>query len=116
MNNAPIREPAGMSWSSAWANWFSQVTAALKGWRETLTTTKTHDFGSVAAGSQATTTVSVPTARAGDVVLVQGTLTNGIAYDGAVTADDTVTIRAINYSTGAVDPASQTFRIVVIRQ
>jgi hypothetical protein len=44
------------------------------------------------------------------------TAVNGIILDGTVTADDTVTLRAVNYSAGAIDPASQTYRVIVFQQ
>lgn len=116
MNNPPLRDPAGENWPQSWAQWFTQVFRCLKGWNESFTETATINFGSIAAGSQATSNVTITGARAGDAVIVQAaTATNGIDYDGTVTANDTVTVRAKNYSTGAVDPASMSYRIIVLR-
>jgi len=100
-----------------WLEFFRSVFAALFGWKRTFTATKTFDFGSIAAQAQATTTVTVTGARSGDAVLVRPTTAvDGIIVDGTVTANDTVTIRAVNYSAGAVDPASQAYRVIVFQQ
>jgi hypothetical protein len=119
INNPPLRDLAGddSEWTSPWAVWFTQVLSAIFGWRKTYTATKTHDFGNIVAQSQDTTTVSVIGARSGDAVLVRPTTAvNGIILDGTVTALDTVTIRAVNYSSGAIDPASQVYRVIVFQQ
>lgn len=112
--------PAGKemaTWPKPWGNWMTQVFLSLFGWARTYTATLTHDFGSIAAQSQATQTVTVSGARSGDAVIVRPTTAvNGIIVDGTVTADNTVTVRAVNYSSGAVDPASQIYRILVFQQ
>lgn len=114
INNPPLRAQTG---APAWDSWFTQAFTALLGWKKTYTVTKTHDFGSIAAQSQATTTVTVTGARSGDAVVVRPTTAvNGIIVDGSVTASDTVTIRAVNYSSGAVDPDSQVYRVIVFQQ
>jgi hypothetical protein len=114
INNPPLREDFG---SNGWQSWFSQVMTALLGWKKTYTATKTHDFGSINAQVESTTTVTVTGARSGDAVLIRPTTAvNGIILDGTVTASDTVTIRAVNYSTGAIDPASQVYRVIVFQQ
>jgi hypothetical protein len=90
---------------------------ALAGWHTTLTVKKTHDFGNILAQTQATTTVTISGARIGDAVLVRPTTAvNGIILDGTITADDTATIRAANYSAGAIDPASQIYTVIVFQQ
>lgn len=105
------------AWPTVWASWFTQVFLALFGWRKSYYGTLTHDFGSVSAQSQATQTVTISGARSGDIVIVRPTTAvNGIILDGTVTADDTVTVRAVNYSSGAIDPASQVYRVLVIQQ
>jgi hypothetical protein len=83
-----------------------------------LTNTATLDFGSVSAQSQATLTMTVTGAVAGDAVALgvpTASVTNGIDYTAWVSAADTVTVRAANYSAGAADPASGTFRATIIR-
>lgn len=87
------------------------------GWKTTYYVTLTHDFGSINAQAQATQTVTVTGARTGDVVIVRPTTAvNGIIVDGAVTADNTVTVRAVNYSALSIDPASQVYNVIVIQQ
>lgn len=114
VNSPPLREGFG---SPGWESWFTQVFTAILGWKKTYTTTKTHDFGSINAQSQATTTVTVTGARDGDAVVVRPTTAvNGIIVDGTVTARDTVTIRAVNYSSGSIDPDSQVYRVIVFQQ
>ena len=105
------------TWPNVWASWFTQVFNALFGWKRSYYGTLTHDFGSINAQVQATQTATVSGARVGDIVIVRPTTAvNGIILDGTVTADDTVTVRAVNYSSGAIDPASQTYVILVIQQ
>lgn len=114
INNPPLRS----EWASnAWQSWFSQAMTALLGWKKTYTATKTHDFGSINAQVESTTTVTVTGARSGDAVLVRPTTAvNGIILDGTVTASDTVTIRAVNYSSAPIDPDSQVYRVIVFQQ
>lgn len=115
INNPPLRETE--TGSPAWQSWFTQVFTALLGWKKTYTGTKTHDFGSINAQSQATTTTTVTGARVGDAVIVRpATAVDGIILDGTVTASDTVTIRAVNYSSAPIDPASQAYRVIVFQQ
>lgn len=115
INNPPLREEELTA--PAWASWFTQVFTALLGWKKTYTATLTHDFGSINAQSQGTQTVTVMGARSGDAVVVRPTTAvNGIILDGTVTAADTVTVRAVNYSAAPIDPASQVYRVIVIQQ
>ena len=112
----PVREEMA-TWPKPFGNWFTQIFLSSFGWTRTYTATLTHDFGSIAAQSQAKQTVTVTGARSGDAVLVRPTTAvNGIIMDGTVTADNTVTVRAVNYSSGAVDPASQVYRVIVFQQ
>lgn len=122
----PISEPRLQSlkvaddsaiWPPSWATWFTEVWRALFGWKSSYTATLTHDFGSINAQVEATTTVTVTGARSGDAVIVRPTTAvNGIILDGTVTAANTVTVRAVNYSSGAIDPASQVYRVIVFQQ
>lgn len=112
----PVRENLA-SWTSRWLTWFNEVWRNGFGWKRTYTASLTHDFGSINAQSQATQTVTVTGARSGDAVLVRPTTAvNGIILDGTVTASDTVTVRAVNYSSGSIDPDSQTYRVIVFQQ
>lgn len=103
--------------SQAWAEFFRSVFYALFGWRRSYTATKTFNFPNIAAGGESTTTVAVLGARQGDAVLVTAkTPVAGLGVDGAVTANDVATIRRFNFSTGAIDPASDDFRVLVWQQ
>lgn len=100
-----------------WLEFFKSVFVALTGWKRSYTALKTFDFGNIPAGGEATTTVAVPGARQGDLVVVTAkTLVAGLGAEGLVTANDVVTIRRCNFSTGAIDPASDDFRVVVMQQ
>ena len=112
----PVRNNKA-DWPISWATFFSQIFYALLGWKKTFTKTLTHDFGSINAQTEATQTVTITGVRSGDAVIVRPTTAvNGIILDGTVTANDTVTVRAVNYSSGSIDPASQTYRILVFQQ
>lgn len=113
----PRTKSEGAVWGPVWGNFITQLFQALQGWTQTYTSTVTFDFGNIAAQSQATTTLTVTGAAVGDAVLVRPTTAvNGIILDGTVTAVDTVTVRAVNYSSGAIDPASQVYRVIVFSQ
>ena len=121
LETLPVRDARGVigkaDWPISWATWFTQVWQALLGWKKTYTTTLTHDFGSINTLSQATQTVTITGVRSGDAVIVRPTTAvNGIILDGTVTANDTVTVRAVNYSSGSIDPASQVYRVLVFQQ
>lgn len=116
----PVNGPVGKQfslWPRSWATFFTEVFQAVFGWKKTYYATLTHDFGNINAQTQATTTVTVTGARSGDAVVVRPTTAvNGIILDGTVTAVDTVTVRAVNYSSGAIDPASQVYSVLVFQQ
>lgn len=100
-----------------WVEFFRGVFYALFGWKRSFTATKTFDFPNIAAGGQSTTTVAVVGARQGDAVLVTPkTSVAGLDCWGIVTANDVVTIVRANFSLGAIDPASDDFRVVVLQQ
>jgi hypothetical protein len=104
-------------WTMAWVTWFTQVFSALLGWKKTYTGSLTHDFGSINAGAESSTTVTVTGARVGDAVLVSGAANSaGIFATGVVTADDVVTVYAKNFTAGALNPASTVFRVIVFQQ
>lgn len=88
------------------------------------TTLKSHlaggavlDFPSIAAGASSTLTITVAGAAVGDdVTLHSNSLAEGgIRLDCAVTATDTVSVRATNTTTAAIDPAARTFRVRIWR-
>jgi len=118
MNNpAPVQT----SWlnnlpTPAWANWFQQVFTALSGWSSSSKVSLDFNFGAIPAQSELSTTTTVAGARSGATVIVAPLLnTAGIFYTGVVTADDTVTLYAKNFTAGVVNPASTTFRIIVLQ-
>jgi hypothetical protein len=112
----PLQEIVGEGWTPGWSNFFTQLFAAV-GWVQSWSYKFTLDFGSVPANSQSTgLTVTIQGARQGDSVTVTPySDTVGITYKGVVSANDTVSIYAINFTAGAVSPASMLYRVVVIQ-
>jgi hypothetical protein len=84
-------------------------------WKSGSNVTATLDFASIASLAEGTQTVTVTGARVGDAVQVTAPNVTGVIFSGAVTADDTVTVYAKNFSAGAVNPPSQAFRIIVLQ-
>lgn len=81
-----------------------------------LTGSATLDFGNTAAQNSADLTITVTGAADGDVVSlgVPNTAVNANScFTAWVSAANTVTVRFNNYSSGAIDPASATFKIRV---
>jgi hypothetical protein len=81
-----------------------------------LTASQVASFGTVAANSSTSITITVTGASVGDVVTVSsvsGLSVDGIIMDAAVTATNTVTVRAQN-RTGAGIVSNPTLRVVVI--
>lgn len=114
-NRPPLNEAIGAPLvSPGWGNWFGQVFLGLP-WKRGFNATATLNFGSIASHSQAALTATISGVRAGDAVQVTAPDVSGVNFSGSVTADDTVTVYAKNYTAGAVDPPSQTFRIVVLQ-
>jgi hypothetical protein len=97
-----------------WANWFSQVFLGIP-WKRGFNVTETLNFGAIAAQSQAALAVTLAGVRPGDAVQVTAPDVSGIVFTGAVTANDTVTVYAKNFSAGLVDPGSQVFRLLVLQ-
>lgn len=116
MNNAPpIQRPAGEIWSPEWANWFQQVFACLP-WKRGFNVTATLDFPLIAAQSETSLTVTVTGAAIGDAASVTSSAhTAGINYSAMVTAANTVTVYAQNFTAGGINPASGTFRVIVLQ-
>lgn len=76
----------------------------------------TLDFSSTAAQSSADLTITVTGAVDGDPVDVgapNGSVNDNTSFFAWVSAANTVTVRFNNYSSGAVDPASGTFKVTV---
>lgn len=81
-----------------------------------LKATATLDFASIAAGAVGTLTATVTGAATGDFAIAAppGNLNAGLVVFAFVSAANTVTIRIINGTAGAIDPASATWGIAVI--
>lgn len=94
----------------------ARVRLASRG-KLTLSGTATLNFGSIGAGLAADLTISVPGAAVGDPVAISApaALESGITVMGFVSATDTVTVRAVNNTAGAVDPASAAYRAIVFK-
>lgn len=82
-----------------------------------LTAAAVVDFPSIAAGSCGEQTVALAGAAAGDSVAPgwPAALAAGLAGTSRVSAANTVTLRLCNSTGSAVDPASATFRVTVLR-
>ena len=73
------------------------------------------DPASIAAGAQATFTITVTGALVGDDATAHPNSMpeTGLVWNAVVTATDTVTVRLSNISTGPVDPVARTWRAIV---
>lgn len=113
-NRPPLQEPAGERWSEGWSNWFTQIFDCIS-WKKSWNYKFEVDFSSIPANSEsAGFQVTIPGARPGDSVQVTPySNTTGLTYKGVVATDDTVILYAINFTTGAVNPASMLYRVIV---
>lgn len=105
--------------STAWltlGSGLSISTTTLNATAAPLTATATLDFGSIAAAASATLTITVTGATTGQAVALglPAAPAAGIVFFGFVSAADTVTVRAMNITASAVDPASATYRATVL--
>ena len=83
-----------------------------------LTASATLDYGNTAAQNSADLTITVTGADGGDVVSLgvpNGSVNANTCYTAWVSATNTVTVRFNNYSNGAVNPASGTFKVFVTK-
>ncbi len=81
-------------------------------------TSATLDFPSTAAGTSSVLTITVSGAVSGDVVsLGVGAAANNAnsCFTAYVSATNTVAVKFNNYSSGAIDPASATFKVEILR-
>lgn len=76
----------------------------------------TLDFGSISAQSSADLTITVTGAQVGDSVVLglPSSPTAGIVFNAFVSAADTVTVRAHNYTGSPIDPASASYAVTVL--
>lgn len=116
MTEAPTNEPVDKGWTLGWTRWLKLVQLALSGWRKSVRVELTHDFGVIPSGASASTTITVQGARVGDVAKVNATHRAGIVWSVNVTANDTVTLYAQNFTVSSINPDSNTFYILVFMQ
>lgn len=78
---------------------------------------KTIDFGSISANSVSTDTITVPGAETGDhcIIAPPSGIEDDLVWVGVVTSADTVELRLLNPTSGAVDPVSGEWDIIVIK-
>lgn len=96
--------------------WSIQTDSRVVGSNE-ITGSAALNFGSIAAQSSASLTLTATGATPGDPVALGiplAAVTAGIAFTARVSATNTVTVTAHNYTAGALDPASGTFRVRVM--
>lgn len=116
-NRPPLNEglfDGATTLSSGWSNWFTQVFLGLP-WKRGLSATATLDFPAIAAQSQQTLTATLTGARVGDFAIISSADVSGVIFTAAVTANDTVTVYAKNYTAGSINPASQSFKITILQ-
>lgn len=114
--NLTTPEPGAVEFDGT--NYFATSGTTRYTLAKTLTGTATLDFPSTPASNSSILTISVPGAVDGDPVSVgapSGSVIGNSAYSAFVSSANTVTVRLVNNSTSAIDPASGTFRVAVIR-
>lgn len=82
-----------------------------------ITASAALNFASIAAAASEDLTIALSGASTNDSVSLglPAALTAGIVFQAFVSAADTVTVRATNITAGAVDPASATYRVTVLK-
>lgn len=83
-----------------------------------LTAVATLNFPNTAAQTSSDLTITVPGAALGDVVALgapNGSVNADSCFTAWVSAANVVTCRFNNYSAGAIDPASGSFRVLVFK-
>jgi len=85
---------------------------------ETIGHTQNIDFPSIPAHSDNDQTFTVTGAAEGDNVIVtpdKGAAQNSLQYMAWVNGPNTIAIRAINYTTAAIDPGAENFYIKIVK-
>lgn len=115
-NSSPAIFPDGMMWRISNVLRFREGTQTRNIFMG-LDGSASLDFPSIAAGSTAELNITVTGATAGDRVILgpPSTLNAGLMVTGYVGSDNTVTIRLHNTTGGAIDPASATWRVSVLK-
>jgi len=103
-----------------WATWAGNMAKGLGDPIQSISATAVLDFPNLVAGASSDLTVPVEGVLLADAQAVVSIglpagLTAGLVFQGFVSADGVVTVRATNASTGAINPASTTFRVEVRR-
>jgi hypothetical protein len=114
-----IASPASrvIGYDSTVDRYSGRTTGAWRYFIEGLPGNVVWDIGNLASLANESTTLTVTGANGGDIVIVSSVMPSaGIIVAGDVTSANTVTLRAHNVSSGAIDPPSQTFRVQVIKQ
>jgi len=95
--------------------WLGRIWYALT--KQFSKTSLTFDFPNILAGAISTTTATVPNTAVGDTVLITPStaLEAGLVVYGYVSAVNTVTLVANNPTAAAINPASRTYYITVIK-
>jgi hypothetical protein len=80
------------------------------------------DFGNITAGNFSDLTITLSGAATNDVVFVtclntagRGATDGKLIFEAFVSATDTVTVRAHNPTSGAIDSASYNFKVCIIK-
>lgn len=124
--NAPFKYTAGVVLTAPetgakeydGTNEFITVGAVRYTIAKTLTATAALDFPSTAAQTSSDLTIAVTGAALGDVVTLGipfASVNANSGYEAFVSAAGTVTVRFNNYSAAAIDPASGTFRVSILK-
>jgi hypothetical protein len=81
-----------------------------------LSSTQTLSFSSILAGQEGSISLTISNAAIGDQVIVSA-LSNivGLTFKGIVTAANTVTVYACNFTNGNLGPTSGSFKVTVIK-
>lgn len=85
--------------------------------RQVLAATAVLDFPSIAANATSDLTINVAGASVNSPAITSApaALNSGLSASAFVSAAGVVTVRLMNTTAGAIDPASATFRVVVFR-
>jgi len=126
-NTAPIKLTAGTNLTTPengaveydGTNYYATSNSVRYTIARTLTTISVLNFASTAAGASTDLTITLTGAANGDVVSLgvpnESTSANGL-FTAWVSADNTVTVRFSNNDlTNAIDPASGTFRVSILK-
>ena len=101
-------------------NYFATSSSTRYTLAKTLTNTINYDFPSTPAYGTSITTITVPGASDGDAVVLGVPGANAAAlstafYVAYVSASNTVTIKLVNGTAGALDPPSGVYRVSIIK-